>query len=96
MLYEVITSEFQQQLKAGRVKEIVVYENRIEGAFSQPTASGHTRFVTIRVDPDLARDLEGYNVKYGGALEHRITSYNVCYTKLLRISRSLSVTRCSW
>jgi len=62
-------SEFQQQLKAGRVKEIVVYENRIEGAFSQPTASGHTRFVTIRVDPDLARDLEGYNVKYGGALE---------------------------
>ncbi len=62
-------SEFQQQLKAGRVGEIVVYENRIEGTFSQPTASGHTRFVTIRVDPDLAKDLEGYNVKYGGALE---------------------------
>jgi cell division protease FtsH len=62
-------SEFQQQLKAGRIKEIVVYENRIEGAFGQPTAEGHTRFVTIRVDPELAKDLEGYNVKYGGALE---------------------------
>ena len=62
-------SEFQQQLKAGRVKEIVVYENRIEGSFNQPDASGHTRFVTIRVNPDLARDLEGYNVKFGGALE---------------------------
>ncbi|MDH3286887.1 MAG: ATP-dependent zinc metalloprotease FtsH [Betaproteobacteria bacterium] len=62
-------SEFQQQLKAGRVKEIVVYENRIEGAFSQPTPDGRTRFVTIRVDPDLAKDLEGYNVKYGGAIE---------------------------
>jgi len=62
-------SEFQQQLKAGKVKEIVVYENRIEGSFNQPDASGHTRFVTIRVNPDLARDLEGYNVKFGGALE---------------------------
>ncbi len=62
-------SEFQQQLKAGRVKEIVVYENRIEGSFNQPDASGHTRFVTIRVDPDLAKDLEGYDVKFGGALE---------------------------
>ena len=62
-------SEFQQQLKAGRVQEIIVYENRIEGAFNQPTPEGHTRFVTIRVDPELAKDLEGYNLKYGGALE---------------------------
>jgi len=62
-------SEFQQQLKAGKVKEVVVYENRIEGTFNQPDASGHTRFVTIRVNPDLAKDLEGYNVKFGGGVE---------------------------
>jgi len=62
-------SEFEQQLKAGRVKEIVVYDNRIEGAFTQPTSDGRTRFVTIRVDPGLAKELEGYNVKFGGGIE---------------------------
>jgi len=62
-------SEFRHHLRTGQVSEIVVYENRIEGVFARPTPGGHTRFVTIRVEPELARDLEGHNVKYGGALE---------------------------
>ena len=62
-------SEFQEQLKSGRIKEITVHENRIEGTFTTPMPSGHSRFVAIRVDPELAKDLEKYQVKYSGAVE---------------------------
>ncbi|MBI4195423.1 MAG: ATP-dependent metallopeptidase FtsH/Yme1/Tma family protein [Betaproteobacteria bacterium] len=62
-------SEFQAHLKAGQVKEITVFENRIEGAFTRPMPSGHSRFVVIRVDPGLAKDLEKFDVKFGGAVE---------------------------
>ncbi len=62
-------SEFQEYLKTGRVSEITVYENRIEGALSRPAPGGQSRFVTIRVEPELAKDLERYNVKFGGAVE---------------------------
>ena len=62
-------SEFQEHLHAGQIKEITVYENRIEGIFNRPIPSGQTRFVTVRVEPELAKDLEKYNVKFGGAVE---------------------------
>jgi cell division protease FtsH len=62
-------TEFQQLLKDGEVESIAVYSNRVEGTLRQPTASGQTRFVTVRVDPDLARELGEYDVKVTGAVE---------------------------
>jgi cell division protease FtsH len=62
-------TEFQQLLKDGEVESIAVYSNRVEGTLRQPTASGQTRFVTVRVDPELARELGEYDVKVTGAVE---------------------------
>jgi len=62
-------SEFQKHLKEGKIEGIAVYSNRIEGTFKEPMLDGRTRFVTIRVDPELARDLAQYNVNVTGAVE---------------------------
>ena len=63
-------SQFQQQLKDGRIKEIAVSRDTIQGSYKEPTADGRERFITARVDPDLAKDLAQYDVKYTGAIEN--------------------------
>jgi len=62
-------SEFVAQLKDGNVEEIAVAANTIQGTFRKPLANGRKQFVTIRIDPDLARDLERYDVKFAGVVE---------------------------
>ena len=62
-------SEFQTYLKEGRIAEIAVRENSVEGKFKSPLPDGRTRFVAIRVEPDLARDLEKYDVKFSGVVQ---------------------------
>src|SRR5438045_9646341 len=63
-------SEFQQQLKDGRIKEIAISRDTIQGTYKQAMADGRDRFVTARVDPELAKDLAQYDVKYTGAVEN--------------------------
>jgi len=65
-------SEFQGYLKDGKVAEISVGTNTIEGSFREPLPDGRTRFVAVRVEPDLARDLEQYNVRFGGVVESTV------------------------
>jgi len=65
-------SEFQQHLKAGRIEEISISNNVIHGKLKSPTSSGQTRIVTTRVDPDLARDLSQYDIKYAGVIENTL------------------------
>jgi len=62
-------SEFQNYLKDGKISEISVRENTVEGKFKSPLPDGRSRFVAIRVEPDLARDLEKYDVKFRGVAE---------------------------
>jgi cell division protease FtsH len=62
-------SEFQEHLEAGRIQEVTIHETHIEGTFKTPSKAGQTRFVTIRVEPGLAKDLQRHNVRYGGAVE---------------------------
>jgi cell division protease FtsH len=62
-------SEFQHHMKEGRVKEISVSSNTIQGTYKEPQAGGRTRFVTTRVDPELAKDLSQYDVKFTGVTE---------------------------
>jgi len=62
-------SEFQGYLQDGKIAEISVGANTIEGKFREPLPDGRTRFATVRVEPDLARDLDKYNVKFGGVVE---------------------------
>jgi len=62
-------SEFVDYLKEGKIGEIVVRQNTVEGTFKEPLGDRRTRFVAVRVDEALARDLEQYNVKYSGVVE---------------------------
>jgi len=62
-------SEFQGYLKDGKIAELAVGSTTIEGKFKEPLADGRARFVTVRVEPALASDLERSGVKFSGALE---------------------------
>src|SRR6266568_3064303 len=62
-------SEFQDDLKAGKVAEVRVGGNYIQGKFREADPQGRTDFITTRVDPQIAQELEKYNVKFAGAIE---------------------------
>jgi cell division protease FtsH len=66
---EVSYSEFLESLKDGRVAEIEIYADRVEGKYKAPATGAATRFVTVRVDPELARDLAQSHVKFTGVIE---------------------------
>ncbi|MBX7271763.1 ATP-dependent zinc metalloprotease FtsH [Stutzerimonas chloritidismutans] len=62
-------SEFEQHLKEGRVEELAITERRIEGLLKEPLASGQRRFISNRVEPQLAEHLQQYPVRYTGKVE---------------------------
>ena len=62
-------SRFEDMLKAGQLDEIAVRENYLEGKLKKTTPDGRTRFLTTRVDPELAQYLSRFNVKFTGVVE---------------------------
>jgi len=62
-------SEFEQHLKEGRIDELAITDRRIEGRFKEPLAGGQRRFITNRVEPQLAEHLQQYPVRYTGKVE---------------------------
>jgi cell division protease FtsH len=63
-------SQFLNQLKAGKVTEIAVSANQIQGKMKVDGAPGEFKpFKTIRVDPDLSKMLEQYPVSFKGEIE---------------------------
>src|SRR5262249_46011630 len=61
-------SQFETYLKEGKIEEVVIHQDRIDGKFKTPE-NGKTNFVTHRVDPDLAANLAKYYVKFRGATD---------------------------
>jgi len=61
-------SQFLDELKTGKVDEVQVSGDYIEGRYKQ-AEDGRTQFVTTRVAPDIADELKQYNVKFSGAVE---------------------------
>jgi cell division protease FtsH len=62
-------SEFEDDLKAGSISEVRVSGNYVQGTFKEPDKSGRSSFITTRVAPEMAQELEKYNVKFAGAIE---------------------------
>ena len=62
-------SEFQDELKAGKIAEVRVSGNYIQGKFKAPDPKGRTDFITTRVDPQMAQELSKYNVTFAGQIE---------------------------
>jgi cell division protease FtsH len=62
-------SEFQDDLKAGKITEVRVSGNYIQGKFKAPDDKNRSEFITTRVDPEIAGELTKYNVTFAGAIE---------------------------
>ncbi len=64
-------SEFKTRVREGKVLEVTVAEDRVQGKLKAEGAKGRG-FVTIRIDdPKLVEDLEQHAVKYTGEVPNR-------------------------
>ncbi len=61
-------SEFQTLVREGQIAKVVVGQDRISGEFKQER-EGKKRFVAVRVDPEVAKELDAHNVTYAGEFE---------------------------
>jgi len=62
-------SEFQQHLEDGRIAEISVADTYIRGRLTTPLPDGRQFIHTVRVEPQFAKDLAAYGVKFSGLIE---------------------------
>ena len=62
-------SEYQQLLQQGKVESVGISDRTIQGTLKEPLSGGQKQFVTTRVDPDIAQQLEKYNVRFTGQIE---------------------------
>jgi cell division protease FtsH len=60
-------SEYLDDLKGGKIAEVRVSGDYIEGDFKE-AQDGKKQFVTTRVPPDIADQLEHYGVKFAGSV----------------------------
>ena len=71
MVQTIPYSEFIQHVKEGRVTEISISENVIQGRLTDAADGSQNGewFRTVRVDPDISRLLDENNVQYSGRIE---------------------------
>src|SRR6266851_10373181 len=62
-------SQFQQLLHDGKIAEIGVSDRYIQGKLKEPLPNGKSQFVTTRIDPQFADELQKYGVTYTGEVE---------------------------
>src|SRR6266852_7033832 len=61
--------QFQQLLPDGKIAEIAVSDRYIQGKLKEPLPNGKSQFVTTRIDPQFADELQKYGVTYTGEVE---------------------------
>jgi cell division protease FtsH len=62
-------SQFQQLVRDGKVAEAGISDRFIQGTLKEALPGGETRFATTRVEPEIAEELDRYNVRYTGRIE---------------------------
>ena len=60
-------SQFLKLVKDGKVTEVAITENQIQGTMT--TEKGEQEFRTVRVDPDLSDLLEQYHITFKGQIQ---------------------------
>lgn len=71
-------SKFLELVESGGVEDVVVKESTVEGSLKDPI-NGHDRFVTTRVEPEVARDLARHGIEFSGGTEQTIFSTLLSY-----------------
>ncbi len=64
-------SQFQKLVREDKVARVVVGQDRVEGEYKAPV-DGKKRFVTSRVDAELAKELDEHGVSYAGRVESEL------------------------
>ena len=67
-------SEFQILLRNDKIAEIGIADRFIRGTLKSPSYDGAKQIYTLRVEPDLARDLEKYNITFTGIVESKFVA----------------------
>jgi cell division protease FtsH len=62
-------SQFRQYLEQGKINDLLITESRISGNIKEPEAGQPSQFVTTRVDPAFAQELEKYGVEFRGGTD---------------------------
>ncbi|MDH4107159.1 MAG: ATP-dependent zinc metalloprotease FtsH [Gammaproteobacteria bacterium] len=62
-------SQFEELLADGAIEELSIREQYLEGKLRSPLVGGRDRFVTNRVDPELAERLREHDVTFTGVKE---------------------------
>jgi cell division protease FtsH len=65
-------SQFETYLKEGRVAEVRIGQNYIEGKLKDPAEGQPQQFMTVRVEPELAEKLAAHQVKFSGEVENTL------------------------
>jgi len=60
-------SQFETLLDQGKVAEVTVGADSVQGTLKEPLASGKTQFFAVRVDPQLAEKLSSHQIVVKGA-----------------------------
>ena len=63
-------NEFTRLLEEGEVKEVIITDNYIRGVLKNPGTNKKEKFVTSRVETDLANELQKYDIKYTRIIEN--------------------------
>src|SRR5690606_21396366 len=66
---EIPYSTFESYLESGRIAEVQVSDRFIQGTLKEPLEGGQSRFITTRIDPDIAQLLREHNVVVTGQIE---------------------------
>ncbi len=66
-------SEFQQYVRADKVARVVISQDQIQGEYKEPIG-GKKRFVTTRVDPEMAKELDAHGVVYAGRVQSELVT----------------------
>jgi cell division protease FtsH len=59
-------SQFRQYLEQGKIDDLLITETRITGKFKNPGEGEPSGFVTTRIDPAFAQELEKHGVTFRG------------------------------
>ena len=62
-------SEFQRLVREDKVAQVTVSQDQLQGELKEPLLDGKRRFVTVRVDAEMAKELDAHKVQYAGRFQ---------------------------
>jgi cell division protease FtsH len=65
-------SQFEQMIDAGKIQDVRVTDKYISGTLKETPPDGRKRFVTVRVEPTLAKRLAERGITVEGAIENNL------------------------